>query len=236
MTMPDDIHPRRPALRSCLRAGLALMLVMQSSAAFTQQTRSKPKLPPGVDPGGVAIAIIGNGVDYTRPEIGARLARDGEGEIVGWDFVDNDRRPHAICDEAARRCIYQTLLVELAERGVAARLVVIRADPAIPQSLVQAMRLVGQLPVRVALLSGGGRNLPRAFLDEAAARFRHVLLIADAESVIPANNAKSAPGNLRITGAGHVVAAEAAALLAHDPMLDPVALSKRLRTAAPTAP
>ena len=72
------------------------MLVYASLAtvriAFAQKPADKPRVPPGVDPGGVAVAIIGSGINYTRSrDRGKRLARDGEGEIIGWDFVDNDQ-------------------------------------------------------------------------------------------------------------------------------------------------
>ena len=53
----------------------------------------KPKLPPGLDPGGVAIAILSTGIDYPSSDIAQRLARDGEGELIGWDLVDRDNRP-----------------------------------------------------------------------------------------------------------------------------------------------
>ena len=56
---------------------------------------SEPKVPPGLDPGGVAIALLGDGVDYTKPELAKRLARDGEGDLIAWDFVDNAIRPYA---------------------------------------------------------------------------------------------------------------------------------------------
>ena len=52
---------------------LAALLVATSSVCAT----AKPRVPPGTDPGGLAIAIIGSGLDYTRPEIASRLARDG---------------------------------------------------------------------------------------------------------------------------------------------------------------
>lgn len=54
-----------------------------------------PKVPPADDPGGVAIGLTGAGIDYTDPDIATGLARDGEGNIVGWDFVDNDIFPYA---------------------------------------------------------------------------------------------------------------------------------------------
>ncbi len=39
------------------------------------------------------MVLLTRGLDYTRPEIAKLLARDGEGELIGWDFVDNDNRP-----------------------------------------------------------------------------------------------------------------------------------------------
>ena len=53
----------------------ALML-----AATTAASAPKPKIPAGLDPGGVTVALVGNGIDYTRPTISHRLARNGEGE------------------------------------------------------------------------------------------------------------------------------------------------------------
>ncbi len=68
---------------------LATAFVMRTAAA------ADPEVPPGIDPGGEAIVIVGTGIDYRNEVIAARLARDGEGELIGWDFVDNDRRPFA---------------------------------------------------------------------------------------------------------------------------------------------
>src|SRR5262245_39161047 len=69
----------------------ALAALVLATAGAAQQR--KPPLPAGRDPGGVAIAFIGTGIDYTLPLIAQRLARDGEGELIGWDVVDNDNRP-----------------------------------------------------------------------------------------------------------------------------------------------
>jgi subtilisin family serine protease len=52
-----------------------------------------PLVPIGQDPGGAAIAVISTGIDYTHPEAAKKLARDGEGEIIAWDFADGDNRP-----------------------------------------------------------------------------------------------------------------------------------------------
>ena len=72
--------------------GAISLLVVFGTAA---SQASEPKVPAGLDPGGTAIAILGDGIDYTKPVIAKRLARDGEGDLIAWDFVDNDIRPYA---------------------------------------------------------------------------------------------------------------------------------------------
>jgi len=52
-----------------------------------------PPVPPGRDPGGVAVAHIDSGVNYLLPEIHERLARDAAGEMLGHDYWDLDTRP-----------------------------------------------------------------------------------------------------------------------------------------------
>jgi hypothetical protein len=94
--------------RGCGRArttggGLFALVFLLFAVALVSATlclaagpATKPPVPTGVDPGGVLVALIGDGVDYTQPELAARLARDGEGEIIGWDVHDKDRRPYGI--------------------------------------------------------------------------------------------------------------------------------------------
>lgn len=53
----------------------------------------EPDLPPGNDPGGVAVAIIDSGVNYTLQQVASRLARDERGECLGYDFHDGDKKP-----------------------------------------------------------------------------------------------------------------------------------------------
>lgn len=77
-------------LRRSTLAVLAIVLAMWGRPGLA----AEPKVPPGLDPGGIAIALLGDGIDYTKPEIAKRLARDGEGDLIAWDFVDNDIRPY----------------------------------------------------------------------------------------------------------------------------------------------
>lgn len=52
-----------------------------------------PPLPPGNDPGGVRVAMVDSGVNYLLPLIAHQLARDKNGDLIGFDFWDMDPRP-----------------------------------------------------------------------------------------------------------------------------------------------
>ena len=52
-----------------------------------------PEVPRRRDPGGLAVALIDTGVNYLLPEIEARLARDVDDDLLGFDYWDLDRRP-----------------------------------------------------------------------------------------------------------------------------------------------
>src|SRR4029079_9055021 len=82
--------PRRREMR--LRAAILSVLAAAVLTLATQAQEAKPRVPPGRAPGGVAIALISTGIDYTIPEIAQRLARDGEGELVGWGPGGQGRR------------------------------------------------------------------------------------------------------------------------------------------------
>jgi hypothetical protein len=126
-----------------LAACLALALNLTSALAQS----AKPKVPPGTDPGGIAIALIAYGIDYTDTEIAPRLARDGEGDIIGWDFVAGDNKPFAATPEAG---IDGTRLAKLILTAYArGRLVPLRVAPSDPAQFAQAMRFVLQSPARI---------------------------------------------------------------------------------------
>ncbi len=54
---------------------------------------NEPAVPAGNDPGGIAVAIIDSGVNYTLKEVAPRLARNPDGQLIGYDFHDNDALP-----------------------------------------------------------------------------------------------------------------------------------------------
>jgi hypothetical protein len=128
--------------------GCALAALLLSSAA---SAAGKPALPPGRDPGGVAIALFSTGIDYTLPGLAARLARDGEGELIGWDAVDGDNRPFpAVTPAAANWGGDGTLLAR--EVGAGRRLVPVRIGPTDPLSLARAVAFVAATPARIAVV------------------------------------------------------------------------------------
>lgn len=189
----------------------ALALVGAGSGSATG---AGPRLPPGQDPGGTALALIGGGLDYLAPGVVERVARDGEGELVGWDFVDQDQSPYvaagygggsdATLDEAAAALLATYRY---------SRLVPIRVPPGDPGALARAIAFAAGSPARVIALA-----LPmteptlREVVRQAASRFRdHLFVVAslpprDASSSSPASVAGApappAAGNAGATAAG----------------------------------
>jgi hypothetical protein len=94
------------------------------------------------------VAILTTGFDYTRAEIAARLARDGEGEIIAWDVPGDDRFPFS----AAGDTELLTALVNLLPATAPVSLLPIKVDPDDPASLAQALAFVARTPARTVLV------------------------------------------------------------------------------------
>lgn len=168
------------------RAKLALAVAAAAALYALAEARAvKPKVPPGRDPGGVAVALIGGGLDYRRPDIAARLARDGEGEPVAWDFDDDDARPFSGSDDDG------PVAALLTSEAQAVRLVAIRVAGSRHDRIAAALRFAGATPARIALvLADPGTPLPLAGLAEAARRLSGLLVL------VPARHVVSAPDNV----------------------------------------
>jgi subtilisin family serine protease len=151
------------------RAGCIIVVVMVTLAIAVPAFARKPKLPPGRDPGGAAIAVADTGIDYTRPDFAARLARDGEGELIGWDMVDRDNRPFTADEGISALYPYIT--------PPDARLVPIRVTLDKPHMLGQAVAFTAQTPARILLLPLVLGSAHWAVLHEAAQRFRDVVIV-----------------------------------------------------------
>lgn len=165
-----------------LLAALLLALATSAAAGFAQV--AKPRVPPHKDPGGVAVALMGPGIDYTLPHLAERLARDGEGEIIGWDLLDNDPRPYdaskgqSPAGDGGDATALASLLV--ADTGLL-KLVVLRVDAKAPASLANAVAFVARTPTRIAVVPLWGQDA-KAWepFRQAALRFKHILFIAAA--------------------------------------------------------
>jgi hypothetical protein len=159
---------------------------------------SDPRVPPGTDPGGVAVAVISPGIDYTQPNIATRLARDGEGEIIGWDFAEDDAFPFAPAESDGNGTAFASVL--LAE-APGARLVPIRIDLERPATLLLSIAFINQTPARVVVLTSDGlRPEHRSAIHQAVSQFDRLLIImADDEG---RGHTASDVANVLTVGAG----------------------------------
>ena len=140
-------------------------------AASARAQAAEPSVPAGLDPGGVAIALLGDGVDYTKPAVAKRLARDGEGDPIGWDFTDQDVRPYAASGQSNQD----------AERLIAlsnnTRLVVIKGAPDDPVAIGRMAIFASQTPARILVCPNAMSRKDWPVALEAARRFPDRLFI-----------------------------------------------------------
>lgn len=180
-------HSGRTTLAFALSLAVLGSLV-HGALADTALADSNPRIPPGRDPGGVPVAVIGPGIDYRKPEIAGRLARDGEGDLIGWDFTDNDARPFEPeaawcptepCPSGSASPTAAPTRLLLGEAG-ASRIVVLRLHHGDRRGLATALQFASQSPARIVAVlamdaSGAAPDWP--LLAEAAQRFPNLLLI-----------------------------------------------------------
>lgn len=129
-----------------------------------------PKLLPGKDPGGTAVAVIADGFDYTQSDLAARLARDGEGEAIAHDAVDGDHRPFVKDADG-------TALALAAGAYPGIRLVIVRADLASVESLARSLKFVTFTPARVVVVPLAAEHRSHLALIAAAAKSLGSLLL-----------------------------------------------------------
>lgn len=157
--------------RATFIAAITLLFASVASAA------SDPPVVPGRDPGGVPVAVIGSGIDYTQPEIAQRLARDGEGTLIGYDVVDADQHPFNAAPPAADIAVVSMLLAE----GQSTTIVPVRADVSQLASLAAAIEFAVKTPARVIAFATPGMALEKRALWSAVAKlFPETLFIVAA--------------------------------------------------------
>ena len=132
-------------LKPVLAGAFALCL---SALAATAQSKDPP-VPPGRDSGGIPVAVIGPGLDYTLPHLAQMLARDGEGEITGYDFADEDRRPFEINDGGNAGSPGTRVAEIVTGEGQAATLIAVRAKMDDAITLTKAIKFAAQSPARI---------------------------------------------------------------------------------------
>lgn len=171
------------------RLGMLAVMAAASIAlcAPTRVLAADPQVPAGQDPGGTAIALIGEGVDYTDAKIAPRLARDGEGELIGWDVIDDDRTPFAAATGSVRDgdattgsdTATQTALLLLSAYAKG-RLVPVRVAPSDAQGLAKAIAFAAGTPARIIAIAMPLDTAPmRMVVRQASERFAdHVFLVA----------------------------------------------------------
>ena len=138
-----------------------------AAVCATPASADDPPVPPGLGPGGEAIALISDGVDYTVPEIAARLARDGEGEPIAFDLIDGDVRPYSPASDGLGTRLARIVLAT----NPGSRLVVVRVATTDPVALARAAVFASRTPARVVALGfwGSKPELWKPFAEAARA-------------------------------------------------------------------
>lgn len=173
-----------------LRAGLAAIVVLAvAQVGFAQTSPSKPRLPPGRDPGGAMLGLITTGIDPTVPAVARCLARDGEGELIGWDMIDRSRVPFRPIDPVAAGD--EALFAGLPCDG-RVRVSPVRVDPSDPVTLDKALAFFTTTSARVVVLAPSARPVDWAPVRHAAAEFGQLTVIVvgeplPADVVMPPN-------------------------------------------------
>ncbi len=192
---------------------LLLAFLVAFLVGFSDAQAQKPRVPPHRDPGGVLVAMLGPGIDYTQAELAGRLARDGEGELIGWDMVDNDRQPYDAKSGASpsEHGGDATALANLLLAGAApARLAPLRVDPANPVGLARAVQVVSQMGARIVLVPMWSSEAAAwEPFRQAAMRSPNILFVlAAADGAAPerAYPAAFGLGNAIVLSAGRTVA------------------------------
>jgi hypothetical protein len=203
-------------IRPWISFGFACIALVAALGSANAQPK-KPKLPPGLDPGGPAIVLLTTGVDYTYPAVASRLARDGEGDLIGLDTIDGGNRPYAAGGNGTGLA-----LALLSAPGI--RIIPVRIDPDHPPSLIAAVKFAARSPGRIVVMPQLPRDAgQRAQLLAGLAQFPDRLFIVPAQS-----DDAATPGASNILAVAPAGAASPAAdvLVVQDPPSSPMAVAE----------
>jgi hypothetical protein len=139
--------------RAQILASLAWLVV---SAASSQA--ADPRAAPGKPTEGTPIVVLSTGIDYTRPEIAAHLARDGEGELIAADAAGNDRTPYAASPNETPAAwggdgttMLNAIIAAAATANAKYVFIPVRIDPADPVSVAKALAFTSFTPAKIVL-------------------------------------------------------------------------------------
>jgi hypothetical protein len=167
---------------------VALFAGIASFAAIAAP--SDPPVPTGVNSGGMPVALICQGIDYTRDGVAKMLARDGEGEIIGYDFVDDDRRPYAHSLNGNIHDVSDLIIGE----GQAASIVAIRANLQDAGSLANAIGYAAKSPAKIIAIDSASGVGIAAVIEAASKRFPdHLFVVPSGYVVRDADSKNDAP-------------------------------------------
>jgi len=146
-------------MNSKISGTLIVLSAVLGLVAVAHAETGDPRVPSGKDPGGVAVAIIDSGVNYTLPQIAKRLARNAKGEIVGYDFQDNDRRPFDLVPgqkpDSGGHHGTRVAAIFLRE-APAARLIPYRYRAHSFETFGKIVEAIADCPARIVIMSLGG--------------------------------------------------------------------------------
>ena len=158
-----DCRPQHARAIRYAADGMAEELVHFAPDLTTVETIEplNPPVPSGLDPGGVTVAHIDSGVNYLLPEIAARLARDGDGRMLGLDLWDGDDRPFD--GDRGRSPFFPIrhgtpVASLLIEEAPAARLLPIRYPRPDMARMAEAVATAAAAGARIVAMPMGSRN------------------------------------------------------------------------------
>ncbi|MHA1165817.1 MAG: S8 family serine peptidase [Alphaproteobacteria bacterium] len=152
--------------------------------AFGFAGANEPAVPAGDDPGGIAVAIIDSGVNYTLKEFAPRLARDPKGNLIGYDFHDNDALPFDLVPgqkpDTGRHHGTRVAAIFLRE-APGARLVPYRYRAHSFETFADIVEAIANCPARIVIMSlGGYQKDDWTHFAKAAAAHPDILFIMSA--------------------------------------------------------
>lgn len=156
----------------------------QALAPTGRREPLNPAVPGGADPGGVTVAQIDSGVNYTLPAIAARLARTPDGKLIGYDFWDMDERPFDV--DAARSPFFPlhhgTLVASILVREApAVRLIAYRYPRPDMARMHQLLDHAAANGAKIAAMPLGSNSESQwAAFKQAAARHPNMLFVVSA--------------------------------------------------------